>query len=164
MINRVKAFFLERGGHGEAADGRHAKDELQLAAAALMVEAACLDDEFIAAERDRIAALTQARFGLSQDEAETLIEEAEQAVDASHQLHRFAQVIRDRFSEAERIELIEMLWEVVYADGRLHDYEANLLRRIGGLIYVSDRDRGVARKRVLARLGLEGAARRRDAR
>ena len=52
----------------------------------------------------------------------------------------------------ERIELIEMIWEVVYADGELHDYEANLLRRLGGLLYVSDRERGDARKRVLARL------------
>ncbi len=47
-----------------------------------------------------------------------------------------------------------MLWEVAYADGILHDYEANLLRRIGGLIYVSDRERGAARRRVVARLGL----------
>jgi uncharacterized tellurite resistance protein B-like protein len=51
--------------------------------------------------------------------------------------------------------IIEMLWEVVYADGVLHDYEANLLRRIGGLIYVSDRDRGAARKRVMKRLGID---------
>ncbi len=58
------------------------------------------------------------------------------------------------FSDAERIELIEMLWEVAYADGVVHDYEHNLLRRIAGLIYVTDRDRGLARNRVLARLGL----------
>jgi uncharacterized tellurite resistance protein B-like protein len=50
--------------------------------------------------------------------------------------------------------VIEMLWEVAYADGRLHDYEASLLRRVTGLLYVSDRDSGEARKRVLARLGL----------
>jgi uncharacterized tellurite resistance protein B-like protein len=45
-----------------------------------------------------------------------------------------------------------MLWEVAYADGQLHDYEASLLRRIAGLIYVGDRESGEARKRVLARL------------
>ena len=47
-----------------------------------------------------------------------------------------------------------MLWEVVYADGIAHAYEANLLRRIGGLLYAPDRDQGAARKRVLARLGI----------
>jgi uncharacterized tellurite resistance protein B-like protein len=50
--------------------------------------------------------------------------------------------------------MIEMLWEVVYADGELHDLEASLLRRVGGLLYVSDRDRGAARMRVLNRLGI----------
>ena len=68
------------------------------------------------------------------------------------QLLGFTRAIKDRYSLEERIELIEMIWEVVYADGELHDYEANLLRRLGGLLYVSDRERGDARKRVLARL------------
>ena len=60
----------------------------------------------------------------------------------------------DFFEPEERIALIEMLWEVAYADGELHDYEASLIRRITGLLYVSDRDSGEARKRVRARLGL----------
>ena len=55
-----------------------------------------------------------------------------------------------RPDEVSRV--IEMAWEVAYADGELHDHEANLLRRLGGLLYVSDRERGDARKRVLARL------------
>ena len=66
----------------------------------------------------------------------------------------FTRVIKDRYSPEERVELVEMAWEVVYADGELHDYEANLLRRLGGLLYVSDKERGDARKRVLARLQL----------
>ena len=70
----------------------------------------------------------------------------------ANQLLGFTRTIKDRYSLEERIELIEMIWEVVYADGELHDYEANLLRRLGGLLYVSDRERGDARKRVLARL------------
>ena len=49
--------------------------------------------------------------------------------------------------------LIEKMWEIVYADGVLDDYEANLLRRVAGLIYVPDRESGAARQRVLARLG-----------
>jgi uncharacterized tellurite resistance protein B-like protein len=48
-----------------------------------------------------------------------------------------------------------MLWEVAYADGVLDEYEDSLLRRVGGLIYVPDRERGMARQRVLRRLGLD---------
>jgi uncharacterized tellurite resistance protein B-like protein len=54
----------------------------------------------------------------------------------------------------ERVAIIEMLWEVVYADGTLHEYEASLLRRVCGLIYVTDQDSGTARKRVLEKMGL----------
>ena len=67
------------------------------------------------------------------------------------ELHTITKVVRDHFDEAERIEMIEMLWAVVYADGELEDFEANLMRRVTGLLYVSDRDSGEARKRVLAK-------------
>ena len=69
-------------------------------------------------------------------------------------LHRWAQAIKQAYSEEERVELIEKMWEVVYADGVLDDYEANLLRRVAGLIYVPDRESGQARQRVMARLGI----------
>ena len=55
----------------------------------------------------------------------------------------------------ERVGILELLWEVVYADGTLHDYEASLLRRVAGLLYVSDRESGEARLRVMGRLGTE---------
>ncbi len=152
MLDRIKALFAERG--GAAANGvGHDADELRLAAAALLVEAAGLDDRFDAAERVRITALVGGRFGLTEAEAEGLLVAAERAAAEASQLYRFTRVIKDRFAHDERIEMIEMLWDVVYADGNLHDLEANLLRRIAGLIYVSDRDSGLARKRVLERLG-----------
>ena len=138
----------------EAPPDAHSFEERQLAAAALMVEAATMDSAFDAAERTRIGELIQTRFGLAADEAADLLAEAERQVSASVQWHGFTTVIKDGFEHAERVELVEMLWEVVYADGQLHDYEASLLRRIAGLLYVSDRESGEARKRVLARLGL----------
>ena len=81
-------------------------------------------------------------------------------MDQSTQLYPLTRVITDRFSEDERIRMIEMLWSVAYANRRLHDYEASLVRRVAGLIHVADRENGAARKRVLRRLGLgsEGAS------
>jgi uncharacterized tellurite resistance protein B-like protein len=132
---------------------RHSFEERQLAAAALMVEAAGMDSAFGAEERVKIGDLVQSRFALSPVEAEDLLAEAEQMSSKSVQWQGFTRAIKDGFDHEERIELIEMLWEVVYADGELHDYEASLLRRVTGLLYVTDRDSGEARKRVLARLG-----------
>jgi uncharacterized tellurite resistance protein B-like protein len=153
MLDRIHRLLTGRPPAAEAAP--HSFEERQLAAAALMVEAATMDDTFDADERVRIGQLIQDRFGLSADEAADLIAEAEQAVSASVQWHGFTSAIKDGFDHRERVQLIEMLWEIAYADGELHDYEASLLRRVAGLLYVSDRESGEARKRVLARLGLQ---------
>lgn len=134
----------------------HSADELQVAVAALMVEAALMDNEFDERERQVISSLLEGRFHLSGEECTELLETASKRVEESPQLFGFTSVVKDQFDPDERIELIEMMWEVVYADGRLGDYEANLMRRIAGLIFVSDRESGAARKRALARLGQEG--------
>lgn len=152
MIDRIKRLFAAAGARppDESETGGH--DELHLAAAALLAEVALIDSSFDAGERAAIEALVSTRFDLSETEARSLIDAAERKAKDSTHLLRFTRVIKDNFSPAERIELIEMIWEVVYVDGELHDYEDSLLRRIAGLIYVSDHDRGAARKRVLARI------------
>lgn len=152
MLDRIHRLLTGRPPQAQPA--AHSFEERQLAAAALMVEAATLDDTFGADERAHIASLVQERFALSPEEARDLVAEAESAASASVEWHGFTRAIKDGFDHAERAQLIEMLWEVAYADGELHDYEASLLRRIAGLLYVSDRESGEARKRVLARLGL----------
>jgi uncharacterized tellurite resistance protein B-like protein len=152
MLDRLKQLFQPEAAGRPA--GAHGFDELQLAAAALLVEAATMDSEFDAGERARIARLVQDRFALNPEEAIDLVGEAEQMAAASVEWHGFTRAIKNGFDHAERVQLIEMLWEVVYADGELHDYEASLLRRVTGLLYVSDRESGEARKRVLARLGV----------
>lgn len=149
--------FVERRGAPEARAARHSHEELKIAAAALMVEAAQLDDSFDARERDKIRELVTERFELAPEEGDSLIEVAEARVAESSQLHGFTRVVKSAFTPEERIELLEMLWEVVYADGKLHHYEANLMRRLTGLLQVSDRDAGAARKRVRERLDFSSA-------
>ncbi|HEY9080399.1 TerB family tellurite resistance protein [Magnetovibrio sp.] len=128
------------------------QDNLQRAAAALLVEAAVMDGTFGEDERAVVLRLLKDRFDLSVSETETLLGEAETAISESNELYTLTRTIKENFEHSERVELIEMLWEVAYADGELHDYESNLVRRLSGLLYVSDRDSGEARKRVLERL------------
>jgi uncharacterized tellurite resistance protein B-like protein len=132
-------------------------DELRLAAAALLVEAAEVDEGFAAEERTAIRRLLAARFDLSGDDAQKLLGDGQRAAERSVQLFRFTQIVNERASPEERLKLIEMLWEVVLVDGELDPLEDTLLRRIGGLIDVPDRARGEARQRVVRRLGLGGA-------
>jgi uncharacterized tellurite resistance protein B-like protein len=131
-----------------------AHSDAHVAAAALMVEAARLDGSFTDVERQRIQKLLVERFRLNPWMAGELLARAERTATESVAWQAFTQAIKDELPPEERVGILEMLWEVAYADGKLHDYEASLLRRVAGLLYVSDRDSGEARLRVMAKLGL----------
>lgn len=152
MFDRLKTLFEGAPDSGPD-DG---PSRLRLAAACLLVEAARMDGHFDDHERETIETLLTWRFDMSADEAGELIALARQETEAAVEMSTWARTVKDSFSHDERIELLEMLWTVVYADGELHDYEANLMRRVAGLLYVEDRDSGAARKRVLERLDLTG--------
>jgi uncharacterized tellurite resistance protein B-like protein len=152
MIESIRA-WINGGGPDRELTG--ARDALRVALAALLVEAAYSDDRFDETERGAIARLLEARFNLSRSDAEALLAAGESAATESAELFHFTRIINERLSFTERVELIEMLWEVAYADRVLDEYEDSLLRRVGGLIYVPDRERGVARQRVRKRLGLD---------
>ena len=153
MLDRLNRLF---GGETTRTE-RPDRTALQIAAAALMMEAARLDETVSESERSRIAALVRDRFGLDPAEVAALMRTAEAETDGAAHHYDYVRTIIDRCAPDERVWIIEMLWDVAYADGTLHPLEANLLRRIGGLLYVSDVDRGEARKRVLRRLGLPEA-------
>ena len=124
-------------------------DELELAVAALLIEAARMDDQFDAAERGTIEHLLTERFDLSPDALHSLMESAEVAVRRSTQFFPFTRQIVQRISHEDRAHILEMMWEVAYADGVLDPHEDALLRRIAGLIHVPDQERGLARQRAL---------------
>lgn len=153
VINRFKALFQDRRGEPADVSGRHSADELHIAAAALLVEAAQMDDEFDACERSKVLELVTDRFDLNREESLSLLAAAEERVAQASQLHGFTRIVNKAFEQAERIELLEMLWEVIYADGALHDYESSLMRRLTGLLHVSDQESAAARNRARARLG-----------
>lgn len=152
MLNSLKSLLFGSGEDAVGA-GKHDAAGLHRAAAGLLVEAALLDGHFHDAERSRIADLLRKRFGLSGPDADSLIATAEAAAADNVEIYTITRVVGDHFDPAERVRMIEMLWEVVYADGELDDYESNMMRRVAGLLYVTDQESGAARKRVLARSG-----------
>lgn len=151
MINRLLDFISGR----EAPPLAESPDDLEHAVAALLIEAARMDEKFDAAERTIIERLLSDKFDLPPQAVNSLIEAAERTVQNSTQYFPFTRKICDRLSTDERVHIIEMLWKVAYSDGILDPYEDTLLRQIAGLIHVSDRDRGLARRRALEILALE---------
>ena len=148
IIDRLLDFLTARGkpapGHGE--------DELEMAVAALLIEAARMDAAFEPSERAAIERLLAQRFDLAADAVHGLMSAAEQVVAHSAQYFPFTQQICKNLTPEERVQILEMLWKVVYADGVLDPHEDMLLRQVAGLIHVSDQERGAARKRALDHL------------
>ena len=127
--------------------------DLRLSVAVLLLEAARQDDQFDSGERAVIARLLTRKFDLTPDECGVLLEAGEVRAAQMVQLHGHTSAVFEGMAPEERIHLVEMLWEVAYADGVLDPEEDLLIRRVAGLIHVTDRERVLARQQVLARLG-----------
>lgn len=150
MLDRIKSLFTEP----VAEDRVPQSDALHIAAAALLVRAAQIDGHMDAGEAQLLSRLVGPHFGLDETAAARLIDEAKQAVNEASDLFQFTNRINAHFGEGHKIMLLELLWQIVLSDGVVDDYEANLLRRVAGLIYVTDQQAGQARKAAEAALKL----------
>ncbi len=150
MFDQILKFL----GAPETASAARQEEGPRLAIAALLVEAAKSDGIYSDGERLVVAGLLRRLFGGTEEDAERLVDGAERALAQSVQLFRFTRPIVEQVAPEQRVGIVELLWETVYADRILTAEEDSLVRRVAGLLYVSDRDRGAARLRVLQRLGI----------
>ncbi len=127
-------------------------DETIVATAALMVEAALSDDSYCDAEKQMICDLLARHYDMTSNEVAAIVSEAEKVNEQSDQILYFTRTVKENVAYDERVHIIEMLWEMAYADGEISDYEANLIRRVCGLIYVTDVESGRVRKQVQERI------------
>ena len=127
------------------------RNDPAFALAVLLIEMARSDDRVEVREHSLIERALARRFGLQRDEVTRLIKAAEEGAVRAADLFHFTRVVVENFTEEERIAVIEMLWEVAYSDDLLTGDEDALIRRVAGLIYVSDHDRAEARQRVMRR-------------
>ena len=151
MLDQILGFLS-----GTQPDADAALDQTLVAAAALLVEAARMDDHFDEGERAVIRRVLGNRFGLAEADTDKLLAAAERANHETNQLFRFTHILVTRLSPEQRIPIIDMLWDVAYSKGALSPEEDALIRKIAGLLYVSDHDRGLARQRALERLDRAG--------
>lgn len=149
-----KLFKKMRSG-GDAKEQSTEAAPMQLALAALCVEAARADENYEAHEVAIIDRFLAKRFSLSAEDAAALRGSAEAAQAEALDIQRFTKVAKEMSSE-DKINFVEHLWRIVLSDGARDPFEDTLIRRICGLIYVDDPESGAARARVAASLEAEG--------
>ena len=120
--------------------------------AGLLIEAANSDGKVTQDEVNQISSNLINVFKESPEEVKIALSRALDDKDNSRSLFYYTSKLNKSFSHEKKILLIEVLWEVILADNELHDFESNLLRRLAGLLYVSDIECGNAKKRAKGRL------------
>ena len=135
---------------GEGAKPAHRFDEndYRLAATALLVHAARIDGQFAESERAKLRALMETRFDLDESAAAELIAEATELEREAIDLYHFTAQLNRALDEKGRARMVEMMWQVAYADGVISEFEDNLIWRAADLLGVSQRERIALRNRV----------------
>ena len=144
MINLLKNILNNKNSQEE----KEGSKSLELLSG-LMIEAAYTDGQIDDIELNKIKLSLINVFDEDSSDVELVLNEALRNKNNSKSLHHYTSYINKNFSEDRKLLLIEVLWEIVLSDGEIHDYESNLIRRLAGLLYISDVNSGNARKRAL---------------
>jgi len=135
MLSRIQEFFSAQLAPepGTAGAPEH---RLNLATAALLIEIARADSDFDAREQSRIESLLADTLELSHEQIGELVRLANEESREATSLHEFTRLVNESYSIAEKRRLMEQLWRVAHADGRIDRYEEQLLRRIADLLHI----------------------------
>ena len=150
MLNAIRRFFEENiATRGDVASDEH---RLQVATAALIAEVMRLDGQ-AAPERTAFLDALRRKFSLTEDEASTLVALAEAEARDAVGYYQFTSLINRAFSTQQKAHVVELMWEVAYADGTLSAHEQHVMRKIADLLYVSHGDYIAAKLRAKAAAG-----------
>lgn len=137
MLNAIREFFDQHVAAG--ATGGEERHTIEVATAALLVETVRLDGEIDEAERAAAHRAVRAKFGLGEAEAATLIRLAEEEARDATGYYQFTSLINKQFSAAQKERVIELMWQVAYADAELSAHEQHVVRKIADLLHVPHR-------------------------
>ena len=140
--------FISEFVDGEKHPSQFGEDDYRLAAAAMLVHAAAIDGDMSQTENDKLHALIKQRFSLDEAATEELIEKSTAAEHEAGDLFHFTHQLNRSLDEEGRARIVEMMWEIVYADGKRDELEDNLVWRAADLLGVSPRERILLRRQV----------------
>lgn len=137
MLDSIRSFFDQHfSSPGAAAD----KHTIELATAALFLEVSRADGAVADTERAAALRALRAKFHLTPDEATTLVALAEAEVGNASDTYQFTSLVNRRFTRDQKIRVVELMWEVAYADGDRDVHEDHMIRKLADLIYVDHGD------------------------
>lgn len=154
MLRTLKDLFDSFTGSAESQSPRQLTHVLQLATAVLLVDVMRADTAMGAAERSRVMTSLREKFALADDELARLLELAEDTAKTSYDYHRFTSSMNEHFTQAQKIQVVEYMWQVAFADEHLDANENHLISKIAGLLHVTHGEYIGAKMRAKETAGL----------
>lgn len=150
MLKKIKELFEQ-----QKADNPPPKEEdVKLAAATLMFELIRSDGQVDEAEVRQMRDVLGKHFKLTKDDVHALIEDAENSAREAISLQGFTRKICDHWDNEQRVQLLEYLWLLALADQHIDTHERHLVRKVAGLLYLTDRQINIARESAKRQLGI----------
>jgi uncharacterized tellurite resistance protein B-like protein len=149
MIDLLKRFFGKSVVERSADKEEEAFHDIRIATCALLLEMANIDNKFSESERERIIHVLKKDFELSDGHATALIEAADEELNRSIDLWQFTNLINQNYSEGEKLQIIETIWKIVYADGRLDKHEDYLVHKLAKLLRLTHKQLIDAKLKVI---------------
>ncbi|AOW13959.1 hypothetical protein LPB72_00755 [Hydrogenophaga crassostreae] len=137
MLQTLKTLFSHLAGPTEEESSAEAIHQLQLSTAVLLVEVIRAEPTMDAPERSAIVQALGKRFQMSSDELSDLIEMAQDTAKTAYDYQRFTSLMNERYSQAQKIEVVESMWTVAYADAHLDANENHVISKVAGLLHVT---------------------------
>ena len=148
MIEAIARFFNQRLAHDDTASRASDEHRLLLATAALLVEVMRIDADIDERERERVLAALRTHGGLSEAEAVELAALADEESRQANDYFQFTSLVNRHYDAREKVRVIEMMWQVAYADGEISAHERHLMRRIADLLHIAHGDYVAAQRRA----------------
>ena len=145
----VKNIFIKAAAGSDKNELQKKSSDVQVATCALFLEMAKIDNQFTDEELETILSILKDKYGLSREHADVLMKEAEEGLNNSVDLWQFASLINEHYSIEEKLEIIELLWRIVFVDGKMNRYEDYLMHKLTILLRLSDSQLIDAKLRVL---------------
>ena len=149
MLSSLKKIFAKVSTNGSELVQESSEHDIRVATCALLVEIARIDETFTEQELELILSILKEKYDLSAEHADTLITEAEAELKQSVDLWQFARLINENYSNEEKIEIVETLWQIVYVDGKMDQYVHYLMSKLKNLLRLSHNQLIDAKLKVL---------------
>jgi uncharacterized tellurite resistance protein B-like protein len=137
MFDRLKGVLTGTSADSQRADDADSERRIQVATAVILLEVAHADEDYSQSEQDHILSILKSQFNLDEESVQELVQVSEEQLRRSIDLWHFTEIINKSYDIEAKCRIIEKVWQVIYADGKLDRYEDHIVHKLARILHLS---------------------------